>query len=604
MAYIRRVIIVLASAVVAVANSNGVPGAGITKFDAATLHASGAHGATAKLKLNVSDQIWTIVNRFHDPFTEQNVETAFRSVLQDGATLVRTRAALRVTFTALPKTKDGRLTSQMARYALHRHFRQSFGWFLRGLQPADVEMAHVRNSTREWIPGYIEGLLAQTSTDKSDDTLDLNDLAIFAATIDELVNQETGQRIEDIFSVLGVSKTDVIPEDTAKCVLSCHVVLLAKSDMTDADRNNTAMNFVRVSQGCGKDSAVMKYLSNRHDLMSFLTDAMTHIGIVSDFSSVAKAARIVEKNLHEYTDQQCQGLRKVLRSLERENEPGYVALEAYWAQKRYSHWEFIETAEFLQYEGVYDKTTFGAPRIITANYVESRMNCNEVSNMYAACCRSECNDLLQELELALQKPFGVPAAIVAAVSKRSLDTMHSSQKLSASMINRLTSIAKAHNGNVPLHSHAFEHWMHLAFPRQCAEPVKEHTENLMTPSEWMEAEDAGSLDDILDSSAITDESVSISKVIFYALVAAGGYCLRRSTLLGHEAARTTKRVVDLIGMFLLGIGVVGVASTLQLGLGTMILAAAFSAQMAAKLFLALVKSKKGRPGEDEFGKCV
>eukprot|EP00928_Gymnodinium_smaydae_P025118 TRINITY_DN20112_c0_g3_i1.p1 TRINITY_DN20112_c0_g3~~TRINITY_DN20112_c0_g3_i1.p1 ORF type:complete len:604 (-),score=100.21 TRINITY_DN20112_c0_g3_i1:117-1928(-) len=603
MANIRRVVAVLVAVCVAVANSNGVPGAGITKFDAATLHTDGEHGKTAQLRMNVTAKIWDVVNRYHDPFAEQDVEAAFRSIVADDATIARTRAALRVTFVALPKDQDGRLSPPMARYALHRYFRQTFGWFLRGLQPADVAMAHIRNSTREWIPGYIEGLLAQNSADRSSDGLDLNDLAIFAATIDALVNKETGQRIEDILSVLNVTKTDAIAEDVAECVLRCHVVMLAKEDMTDADKNNTAMNFVRLSQGCGQESAVAKYLHNRQDLMKFSTTAIAHVGAVRDLAAVVKAARVVEKSMHDYTDQQCHGLRNVLRSLERKNEPGYVPLDAYWAQKRYSHWEFIETKEFLQYEGVYDNTTFAAPRIITANYIESRMNCNEVSNMYAACCRSECNDLLQELELALEKPYGSPAAIGAAISRRSLDTMHTSQELPASLLKKLAGIAQTNNGIVALHSHAFELWMHLAFPRQCAKPTSDHTENMMTPSEWMEAEDAISLDGIVDRPDTMGDSVSLCKAGIYALIAIGGYFVRRFGLSSAEASRTTKTVLDLSGVLLLGIGVVGVAKSMQLGRGSVVLAAVCGAQMTAIILRAFMRSKV-RAGGDVFAKCV
>eukprot|EP00928_Gymnodinium_smaydae_P060245 TRINITY_DN4387_c0_g1_i12.p1 TRINITY_DN4387_c0_g1~~TRINITY_DN4387_c0_g1_i12.p1 ORF type:complete len:322 (-),score=46.07 TRINITY_DN4387_c0_g1_i12:155-1024(-) len=289
--------------------------------------------------------------------------------------------------------------------------------------------------------------------------------------------------------------------------------------------------------------------------------------------------------------------------MEAQGEAGYVALDVYWAKRRYSHWQFIETKEFLEYEGAYDNTSFGSPRVIVANYVESRMNCNEVSNVYAACCRSECNDLLQELELRLEKPYGSPESVAAHVNSMSASTMHLPDGLPSSALASLKRIAQSNNGRVMLHSHAFELWLHVTFPRQCAKPVGDHSANMMTPSDWMEDEDPNYIDDNISIKSESNYGAGFLKVAAHLLIAALGHAVRQNARRSSSVSSVIKVMADLLGISMLGAGVVGVADVFDLAKLNIIIVAVAGAQMTIVSYRAIAKSKS-KAACDDLGKCV
>jgi hypothetical protein len=55
------------------------------------------------------------------------------------------------------------------------------------------------------------------------------------------------------------------------------------------------------------------------------------------------------------------------------------------------------------------------------------------------------------------------------------------------LLNRLSEIAVAHSGKVPLHGRLFAQWMHHAYPQECPYPHLAGTTNPLTPDEWLEA---------------------------------------------------------------------------------------------------------------------
>jgi len=66
-------------------------------------------------------------------------------------------------------------------------------------------------------------------------------------------------------------------------------------------------------------------------------------------------------------------------------------------------------------------------------------------------------------------------------------TVEAPRKLSDSLVQRLSQLAQANNGVVPLHGRLFAQWMHHAFPRECPYPHPAGTTSPQTPDEWMQA---------------------------------------------------------------------------------------------------------------------
>jgi len=115
----------------------------------------------------------------------------------------------------------------------------------------------------------------------------------------------------------------------------------------------------------------------------------------------------------------------------------------------------------------------------------SRPNCLEASNLYAICCRNECEDLMSHLETQIGSSAAEPRKIVDLVANLPSDTVASPRNMSQPLVDRLFQVARNHYGRVPLHGRLFAQWMHHAYPRECPYPHEVGTTSPQTPDEWI-----------------------------------------------------------------------------------------------------------------------
>merc|ERR1719198_1148764 len=98
-------------------------------------------------------------------------------------------AALGSMWKSVPKTEDGLLEHSAVRYVLHRLLMDQHGWFIRGLEPtSDSADELVYSSLREWVPSYFQNILEHLSGSPG---MDLHQLAVLAATLEDLVHRES-----------------------------------------------------------------------------------------------------------------------------------------------------------------------------------------------------------------------------------------------------------------------------------------------------------------------------------------------------------------------------------------------------------------------------
>merc|ERR1719478_1089029 len=91
-----------------------------------------------------------------------------------------------------------------------------------------------------------------------------------------------------------------------------------------------------------------------------------------------------------------------------------------------------------------------------------------------------------KLERAIAAEMATPEQIISLVSLLTSETVSAPRRLSATLTQRLHSIAERNGGQVPLHGRLFAQWMHHAYPRECPFPHEAGTTNPQTPDEWME----------------------------------------------------------------------------------------------------------------------
>merc|ERR1740139_1981380 len=120
------------------------------------------------------------------------------------ARTVRIEDMLRATFKALPKNENGKLGHAAVRYSLHSYFVQRHAWHVRGLSSLGEEpdalspTGILQDKVEEFVQGAFEQRLGAHG-------LDLKDMALLAATYENLVHRETAQRVDQTLRATGMT---------------------------------------------------------------------------------------------------------------------------------------------------------------------------------------------------------------------------------------------------------------------------------------------------------------------------------------------------------------------------------------------------------------
>merc|ERR1719410_1662628 len=112
-------------------------------------------------------------------------------------------ASPHLTFSAMPKNEHGKLDHDVVHYALHRYFAHKYGWHLRGLEPVrDVRVSNETSSImKDRAPSYIQSIMEERMHGEG---LGLQELAIFAATLMDLIGREAVSELENIYAAVRV----------------------------------------------------------------------------------------------------------------------------------------------------------------------------------------------------------------------------------------------------------------------------------------------------------------------------------------------------------------------------------------------------------------
>merc|ERR1719464_1583363 len=138
---------------------------------------------------------------------------------------------------------------------------------------------------------------------------------------------------------------------------------------------------------------------------------------------------------------------------------GRVPLPNFYSAALESEWHFVESEAYLRELGALDETSKDrGNQVIIPNYVQAAPNCIVTTDQYFVCCRNECEDIFEEIEAAIGAPMATPSQIVDVVhnmsSQETLDDDFP-PTLEGPLLRQLESIAKTHDGQIPLHGRLF-----------------------------------------------------------------------------------------------------------------------------------------------------
>jgi len=436
------------------------------------------------------------------------IEQALLSELSgraDAAQLARIEEDLRPMYDALPKNKQGRLDPVPVRYALHRYFMQKHGWYVNGLTAANgtSDGSSASSIMKARAPAFIQNLFEQRLHGQG---LSHHDLAVFAATLTDLIHNEVSGNLQEVYAALEFPTVGKVTQ--AEHDMATKAYLLAY--LSGGREVATSMEELpAVERAWADDFPAWSDTLMWADDLKLTVDAENQCRTnpfargSGRFRSFEKQVSFLQEFGHRlgtFQNLECRRLKDLLADME-DVGTGRVPLSRFYRGGLEGDWTFTESVEYLRHIGALDETNPNRMSVVIPNYIQSQSNCLAGSSFYSICCFDECEGLLGQVERQVQAPSALPSQLAAAISALPSDTVHAPRNLSRALLSRLDDIARLHGGSVPLHGRLFAQWMHHAYPRECPFPHVIGAINRISPVEWMDAMD-------VDSAEATEHEMS------------------------------------------------------------------------------------------------
>merc|ERR1719203_1802947 len=409
------------------------------------------------------------------------------SVLAGSARIRGLEEELRPLHAAMPKNEHGKLEPSVVRYVLHRYFAQKHGWHMKGLERAggSWNSSSPTNIMKDQAPSYIQSLFEQRLHGQG---LGLQELAVFAATLSDLIRKQAVGEVEYIYNALGWptsyrSDQKRFEENVLRFYLVAYTHGIEEGGSTLEDLKES-------------DTFLIEYLVNWPDVKLWAKDLrhtfdLTQQSRRNPFEAgvtFERAVELVEEIAHRFGsfhNLECHAIKDKMVELEHQGT-GRVRLYDFYSNSDDPDWPFHESVEYLRTLGALDETDPHRPSVGIPNYVGSLSHCSTPSDFYSVCCLDECEGLMARVELKIAEPLAKPEHIAEVVSGLGSDTVDAPRNLSTVQLKRLQEIAEHHGGHVPLHGRLFAQWMHHAYPRECPFPHAAGDTNPLSPDDWLD----------------------------------------------------------------------------------------------------------------------
>jgi len=428
-----------------------------------------------------------------DYVSEQDVQTSFleeiEASLGTGIAAKRIsdiKATLAPMFLSLPKNQHGNLESTTVRYAMHRVLIQRHGWSVKGLDHAGAgwnSSSHT-GMLKDQVPSYILNLFEQRLNGRG---LGLQELAVFAATLEHMIHNEAIGRLGSALDIHGLFPTSLFTEADADKVLDTYMM----SFILGEHLGNMSLSMV--TQLTKKmPEMYLPWLDTQAFIREVRQKTTSSLGKVSeaglDFATLVRVAETVSEQFGKFQNADCKVLKTTLMNIE-DRGSGRVRLSEFYKPALgggADSWQFQESSGYLRELGALDESSKDEPRVMIPNYLTAQANCIASSDYYSVCCINECEDLLMHLEQEIVAPEAKPAQILELIAALPSSSVSAPRALSATLHSRLGDIAAEHGGLVQLHGRLFAQWMHHAYPRECPYPHVAGTTSQASATDWGE----------------------------------------------------------------------------------------------------------------------
>merc|ERR1712194_775997 len=388
---------------------------------------------------------------------------------------------LRPMFVALPKNQQGTLEHAIARYALHRYFDQAHGWHMNGLdlKADEGNSAFAPTLMKDRAPAFIQVVLEQRLKGEG---LGLHDLAVFAATLSNLVHQEAVGKLQTIFDAMDFPTDGEIPQAQSEIAVTNFVIRgLLGLGKREAISDDLTKYVHKTYPDWDNLRAWVADFTQTRDTMTVRNPFLQQS---HSFDTSAALVEALSQNFGKYQNLECMSLKGRLVDMDQHGTGRVLLRDFYDGYAKDPSHHFAESVDYLRNVGALDETDPQRLSVMIPNYLMGKANCFSQSGFYTTCCSNECEGLLRHVEDSLASASASPARIADVISALPSDTVDAPRNLSSTLRGRLDEIAKQHGGEVPLHGRLFSQWMHHAYPRECPFPHVSGTTTPLSPVEW------------------------------------------------------------------------------------------------------------------------
>ncbi|CAE7211809.1 unnamed protein product [Symbiodinium sp. CCMP2592] len=387
---------------------------------------------------------------------------------------------LKHSFEALPKSGRNHVGAAVANHALHRLFLQVHSWQMKGLQPvAGAWHEHSPTIALKRAPAKLRDVFDQKLRQRG---LNLNELSVLAATIEELVRNEAdvllnvSYQAATGFSAGGKGLEASAAQEVMEYYMSSSSALGSSILVQYRTTPCKASELQALHQNIG---SYPRWKEVR-ELLKEATAEVAETGAeLLHFQTMLSILLLTSDRFARLEEKECQTLKRQLVAME--ERPGRVLLRDFYRPALdQGTLEFTESADFLRQQGALDESDQEA-RVIVPNYMMADSNCLASSEYYSVCCKDPCEEIMDQLEASLSAS---PSALLRAV--QALPEAKAAKALEGELFElseashhgeaaadatwRDLSLQNHAYWEVPLHGRLFAQWLHHAFPRDCPFP--------------------------------------------------------------------------------------------------------------------------------------
>jgi len=391
--------------------------------------------------------------------------------------LARFEDAMRPMFSALPKNEDGGVDQGTARFALHRFFMAQHGWRVEGLDAAGGRWDEASSTAmlKSRMPSLILELVEERLGGKH---IGLPELAVLAATVEDLVHSDSMELLKKAFEVHSLALDAHLSAAQAELAIKTYLMyFISPETILLANTSRVVSRYLRGMRSAYPSwDDLLVWIKDVRGAMEY-HDAALHSPFAGgedfrDFDSMARWVEEIGAAFGRFQDLECRSMKASMLDSEDEGRTdGRVRLsKIYHAHGLARSGFFQESPDYLRDLGALDEMDATRPAVIVPNYVLSQPNCLATSGFFSVCCINECESLMTGLERSIGQPVASPQRIAEVVAALPSESVAAPRNLSGQLRRRLDEIASVHGGQVPLHGRMLAQFMHHAFPNECPYP--------------------------------------------------------------------------------------------------------------------------------------